>query len=433
MVSTSNRKKSVIQAHTATGRYCSDECEIVGSCGDRIYQEELEVCDPSVGTVRGCRDDCNPKTGFTCADNQCVASGLPWDLRFGDMNRNDLETYCSWLIGITGEGARIPCGERLVTVGTVESCLRRYPVNYGVFECSVGEIEDWLGEARICIVFQEDPPCATSTSCRRRCTGGTCEPGDWLTICPASFRMGSPNTELGSFTNEIYGDVTISRDFEILTTEVTQEDFQELMGYNPSYHRGDASIFPVNNVTWHEAAAYCNELSIQNGWEVCYYCTGLRENVRCELSIVYASPYDCPGYRLPTEAEWERAARAGVTTATYNGDLIDIECSPSVLDSIAWTVCNSGDDAHEVAQLEPNPWGLYDMLGNLWEWTHDWYDESRAVETDPFGPEIGTERILRGGSYHSPAGHVRAAVRYFTEPEMRYWNHGFRPARTRRQ
>ena len=149
--------------------------------------------------------------------------------------------------------------------------------------------------------------------------------------------------------------------------------------------------------------------------------------------------YDCPGYRLPTEAEWEYAARAGTRTATYNGNLdfgiLECEQPNPILDSIAWFCGNRGEiETQPVGLLEPNDWGLYDMLGNVREWCHDWYLPGYPdPRVDPWGPRTSVARVMRGGSFYDHAQAVRAAQRLFALPfpgDVNNNDIGFRPART---
>lgn len=146
------------------------------------------------------------------------------------------------------------------------------------------------------------------------------------------------------------------------------------------------------------------------------------------------TPYACPGYRLPTEAEWEYAARAGTTTATYNGtgDNMHLACEQPnpVLDTIAWFCGNSVGSTKIVATRVANAWGLADMLGNVKEWTGDWRAAYPAGPlTDPWGSATGTARVIRGGGIFSNANDVRAAARTQIEPYSSASDLGFRPVR----
>ena len=154
-----------------------------------------------------------------------------------------------------------------------------------------------------------------------------------------------------------------------------------------------------------------------------------------DLAAAYDTPYDCRGYRLPTEAEWEYVARAGTTTATYNHDLDDgyhlCQMPNLVLDPIAWFCGNSEGRSHEVGTREPNDWGLYDVLGNVWEWCHDWYGAYLGVSgIDPTGPSAGSLRVGRGGSWRNRARDTTAAYRFNYSPGRSVNSFGFRPLRS---
>ena len=245
-------------------------------------------------------------------------------------------------------------------------------------------------------------------------------PGEWVLIRAGSFTMGSFTGEPDRENDEAQHRVTLTHDFEMQTTEVTQGQFQDVMGYTPSEFTGCGRDCPVEQVSWHEAAAYCNVLSERAGLGQCYGCNGSGGDVTCSPSSRYSTPYSCPGYRLPTEAEWEYGARAGTTGSRY-GDL----------NAIAWHSNNSGSTTHRVGQKRANAWGLYDMLGNVWEWCHDWYgDYPGGAVTDPFGPGEGSFRVYRGGSWNRYTRGVRAALRNRIVPGDRNYYLGFRLSRS---
>ena len=272
------------------------------------------------------------------------------------------------------------------------------------------------------------------------CDGDIDDQPCWVLVTEGAFNMGSPSDEVGrdDDDDEDRHEVTLTRDFFILSTEVTQRHFEEVMGYNPSYFVACPDC-PVESVNWHEAEAFCNALSDAAGLDRCYECFEGEESVICEPSLSFATPYDCAGYRLPTEAEWEYAARAGSEEATFNGNLDDIGCSSDVLDPIAW-YCGNSDLGSEARSTQPvgtrraNDWGLFDMLGNVYEWVYEFYGAyPPGPATDPTGPETSPYRNSRGGNWESSSDDVRAADRNGINRETLEFNQGtgFRAVRTR--
>jgi len=263
---------------------------------------------------------------------------------------------------------------------------------------------------------------------------GTVVPGLWTTIKAGKFFMGSPTNETcRDKTNETQHEVTLTKKFTISTTEVTQAQFKQVMKYSPSAASTCGTNCPVENVSWHEAVAYCNALSKMAGMTQCYTCSGPGAKVVCKESSSYmgANIYTCNGYRLPTEAEWEYAARAGQFTALYNGKLSTCTGIDANANAIAWYNMNSSSKPHPVSQKQANSWGLYDMAGNILEWVNDWYkvDLGSSSVTDPGGPTSGTQRVIRGGSWLQTASYLRAASRLSVIPGGRTKYAGFRCAR----
>ncbi len=188
--------------------------------------------------------------------------------------------------------------------------------------------------------------------------------------------------------------VTISRPFYMGKFEVTQAQYAAVLGSNPSFFKGDVQR-PVERVSWDEMQAFCQKLSTSSGRTV----------------------------RLPTEAEWEYGCRAGTVTQYCSGD------ADSGLGGVAWYESNSGGTTHAVGKKAANGWGLNDMHGNVWEWCQDWYGElyyrANAV-TDPQGPDSGTCRVLRGGSWSFNPQFCRSAYRIYFNPDFRDRSFGFR-------
>lgn len=212
---------------------------------------------------------------------------------------------------------------------------------------------------------------------------------EFVLIQPGKFMMGSSDGD------QRQHEVTISQPFYIGKYEVTQAQWQSVMGSNPSSFDECGGNCPVENVSWDDAQGFISRLNSRGGDYI---------------------------YRLPTESEWEYAARAG-TTGDYAGNL----------DSMAWYTSNSDGRTHPSGTKQPNAWGLYDMHGNVWEWVQDWYGAYPSGEvTDPQGPTSGSGRVIRGGGWIDSAAYCRSAYRNRGSPGYRSYYLGFRLVRTLR-
>jgi len=234
-------------------------------------------------------------------------------------------------------------------------------------------------------------------------------------IRPGTFLMGPSKNEAEGSENVGQRIVSLTRGFYMSKYLVTQGEYFELMENNPSVCRGSTNL-PVECVTWFDATNYCARLTAKE-----------RKNGRLKVGWLY---------RLPTEAEWEYACRAGTKTAFYFGD--EIKGGMVNFDSHYEYKVQQGDihmkypagfvgSTTPVGTYPPNPWGLYDMCGNVWEWCQDWYEDYKlGAITNPTGGTTGTKRVLRGGSFGNHGVHVRSAIRCAWTPDFTNYNPGFR-------
>jgi formylglycine-generating enzyme required for sulfatase activity len=215
--------------------------------------------------------------------------------------------------------------------------------------------------------------------------------------------MGSREEEFGRIADETLHFVTLSKGFWMGAHEVTLEEYLDIIGNNPTGF-GSTELDPVENVTWLEAATYCDVLTIQE-----------RDAGRIPATW---------SYRLPTEAEWEYTCRAGARTTRF---WFSDSLNSLLLDSYAWYNGTSSGRTHITGTKLPNPWGLCDMHGNVFEWCLDWYAPyPSGPVTDPKGPESGIGRVFRGGSWLSNATSCRSAARFNYPPGNTDNRFGFR-------
>jgi len=349
--------------------YAEEGCGTNDDCDDTDENnnpEAAEVCDDNVD------NDCD---GYTdCDDSNCAS-----DAACLTCTDTDTDTYYAE----SGCGTPVDCNDNDENIhpGATEIC-------------DDSQDNDCDGSPD-CL----DTDCVGNAACRFTNSQGM----TFNLIPPGTFTMGSPSDELGRDVNETEHTVTLTQPFYMQTTEVTQAQWQALMGNNPACNASCGSDCPIECIGWNYIKGFLSALN------------SLDEGT----------------YRLPTEAEWEYAARAGSTTAVANGDITVTDCTQDAnLDAMGWYCFNAGTTPHPVAQKDANAWGLYDMHGNVWEWVRDYYQHDLGSEavTNPTGPFFGTGWTARGGSYDFEAENCRAASR--TEGPMEYSNFflGFRLA-----
>lgn len=384
----------------ALGESCGGD----GECTSRLCYRGLCVPPPAEATKNG--DPCTSPAfcqSFLCAKNRCEPGSAAMDAPC----RHGAE--CSSGRCFEGKCAEeAVCGDLNISPPN-ETCDRE---NIGEATCASEGFD--LGDLTC------NSACQFDTS--------SCIKHEWVRVEAGTFTMGSPASEADRGANETAHEVTLTHAFEMMKTEVTQREFEIAGRYAPSAAHGVGvcadGACPVESLRWDEAVNYCNRLSQERGLEACYDCQSSGRTVFCALAAKYRGKafYGCPGYRLPTEAEFEYAYRAGTKTPYQDASAA----------AIAWTQENSNDSPQPAAQKKANAWGLYDLAGNVSEWCQDWYveDLGTAAVTDPAGPSSGEHRVTRGGSWHFSASRARAASRLLSKQDNRLYDVGFRCVRT---
>ena len=354
-------------------------------------------CDQPVGSIRDgtdCDDtraDISP-VGLEVCDSGCTAAGCDEDCD-GLVDDADLSATGQTVWYLDGDGDGLG-----TAANAVEAC-----------DGSVVYVDNWKdcdddrvdGEESACVDY------------------ATVWGSEMIMIPSGTFEMGGGAGDPDGW----YPDqaVTLTHDFWIGQTELTQAEWALFTAATDTTFASCGSDCPVENVSWYDALKYCNALSMAEGLTPCYDTTSTPD-----LAVAYLTdPYSCPGYRLPTEAEWEYAARAGVDTVYPGSDIAAL---------VAWTVETSSSTIHSACGLAANAWGLCDMGGNVWEWVNDrevdrHYSDG-LPDTDPTGPATGSNRVIRSSGWNNDASSAEVASRVSGKPDTSDNNIGFRLARS---
>jgi formylglycine-generating enzyme required for sulfatase activity len=239
-------------------------------------------------------------------------------------------------------------------------------------------------------------------------------------ISSGNFQMGNTGNYSGFSSEKPIHTVILTKSFYMSKYEITQSQWKAVAGTDPSYFKGDN--LPVENVCWYEAIDFCNKLSEKENLEKCYIINMNGATYLCDNRVTVTCDWSKKGWRLPTEAEWEYACKAGSTSDFFNGQLSKPNCTPldNNLNTVGWYCYNSSNKTHPVGAKEANDFGLFDIYGNVWEWCWDWYSTySSDLVNDPTGPSIGTYGIMRGGSWTDYACYCRSSYRSTVVPDYR--------------
>jgi len=416
---------------------CRTGC-LLPACGDLVVDPD-EACDDGNAVTEGCSYGL---TSCTVCDSDCTLSAGVTSY-CGDGAIDSAETCDDGPLNdeLTSDACRRDCTLPACGDGTRDS----------VEACDDGNLSDRdqctstceLGLGRACAPDGVNADCLSGW-----CSNGFCAPEGMAFIPPGTFQMGSPDTEFGrNASDENLHEVTLTRPFYMDLTETTQGSWRELAGPagNPSFYDGLSPCdgvapdsCPVESLGSTTIAIYANARSDDEGLTACYTLSGCSQtltggtwqNGTYNCSGMVLGSLDCNGYRLPTEAEWEYAYRAGTTSSLYNGDATTSTGVDPLAGLIAVYVGNAvRARTGPVGQYSPNAWGLYDMAGNVQEWVEDRYVARLSAATDPL-QLTGSLRVMRGGFYNASAAGIRAAYRIKFGINLRDAATGFRLVRT---